>query len=368
LRPGAEDLNDVTNVKLPLNDIPLIITDGNGNGSATVVFEDDDADIIRGAALFLNAQATIFVSPMSPDSLGSSSALSARVVVPRASNNYDGDNRTDLAVFRPGATAADPSNWYVLNSRDGSFIPAAFGSRDDNVVAGDYNGDRITDYAVWRPANGTWYIADPSGVPAQNFTAVQWGISTDVPIAEDYDGDGRTDIAVFRPSQGAWYIRESSTGDPFVRQWGLAGDKLVPADYNGDGKAEVAVFRNGVWYISACAACTVRYEYFGLASDIPVPADYDGDGRIDIAVWRPSTGAWYINGSTIGFTAYQWGINGDKPLFGDYDGDGRTDISVFRPSDGNWYTRQSSNGNALARHFGLNGDLPIPSFEAKNHY
>jgi hypothetical protein len=367
LRPGAEDLTDVIQTQLPV-DVPLIITDGNGNGSATFVFQGVDADAIRDASLLLSAQATVFVSPMSPDSLRSSSALSVPVVVPRPANNYDRDNRTDLAVFRPGATADDPSNWYVQQSRDGAFLQAAFGSREDKVVVGDYNGDRTTDYSVWRPANGTWYIADPTGVPAQDFTAIQWGVSTDIPLAEDYDGDGRTDVAVFRPSQGAWYIRESSSGNPFVRQWGLAGDKPVPADYNGDGKAEVAVFRAGVWYISACVTCAVRYEYFGVASDVPVPADYDGDGRIDIAVWRPSTGIWYINGSTIGLTAYQWGSNGDKPLFGDYDGDGQTDISVFRPLDGNWYVRQSSNGSSFVRHFGQNGDLPTTSFEAKYHY
>ncbi len=67
-----------------------------------------------------------------------------------------------------------------------------------NVV--DFDGDRKTDIAVYR--NGIWYIY-PSGGGAPY--AVMWGgDSKNKPVPGDYDGDGKTDIAVYRPSTGAW--------------------------------------------------------------------------------------------------------------------------------------------------------------------
>jgi hypothetical protein len=42
-------------------------------------------------------------------------------------------------------------------------------------VPGDYNGDRRTDFAVWRPSNGTWFV--------RGIATVQWGLSTDKPVS-----------------------------------------------------------------------------------------------------------------------------------------------------------------------------------------
>ncbi|MGI8884038.1 MAG: FG-GAP repeat domain-containing protein, partial [Pyrinomonadaceae bacterium] len=53
---------------------------------------------------------------------------------------------------------------------------------------------------------------------------------------------------------------------------------------------------------------------FGLSDDKPTPADYDGDGKTDIAVFRPSTGIWYLQRSTEGFTALPFGLRDDIPI------------------------------------------------------
>ncbi len=135
--------------------------------------------------------------------------------VNRAADDFDGDGRTDISVFRPSE-----GNWYRINSADSTIAIANWGLNGDTPVAGDYDGDGRSDLAVFRPSDNTWYRIH-SG---DNTTHIQtWGLANDVPTQGDYDGDGKTDMAVFRPSDGTWYMFTSASGI-LVQPFGLNGD------------------------------------------------------------------------------------------------------------------------------------------------
>jgi myo-inositol-hexaphosphate 3-phosphohydrolase len=96
---------------------------------------------------------------------------------------------------------------------------------NDVPSQGDYDGDGRTDLAVFRPSTGTWYIVRSGN---GNITIAQWGTNGDIPVVGDYDGDGLDDIAVFRPSNGVWYRVSSSNGANVFTQFGSDGDLAVP--------------------------------------------------------------------------------------------------------------------------------------------
>jgi hypothetical protein len=337
--------------------------DGFGHASFIGEYSGAQAQAIRIHKTFRGTTTRTFGPPLQ---FGSTSEFSPRYPLIYPPFNWDDDAKTDIAVYRPN-TAGGLNFFYILNSHDNSFTAQQFGSAGDVLAIGEYNGGLIPDYAVWRPSTGYWFTANPGGDPSVNFYSFPWGLSTDKPQVGDFDGDGRNDEAVFRPSDNIWYVHESLGGGLFAQQFGLFTDQRVPADYNGDGRTDLGVYRDGIWYVSFCPGCPPIAIPFGVSTDTPTPADFDGDGIIDIAVFRPSTGIWYVQGSTVGFFARQWGRNGDVPLHGDFDGDRKSDISVWRPDDGNFYILQSGTGTPFIIHWGQNGDIPVPSFEAQFH-
>ncbi len=279
-------------------------------------------------------------------------------------SDYDGDRKSDLAVFTPstGKWAALQSSSNYMNS-----LTFTLGTSADVPVPGDYDGDGKADFAVFTPSTGKWTVAkSSSGYTATMSTT--WGVTGDLPVPGDYDGDGKTDYAVFRPSTGEWLLTLSATQMTKTIVLGGSGDKPVPGDYDGDGMTDVAIFKpsTGAWTVltSASNYASQLTGTAGTSGDQPVPGDYDGDGRLDMAVYRPTSGSWLILGSAGGYSTLRTltlGSSADVPVPSDYDGDGTTDIAIFRQSTGHWTILKSSDSSTLTSTWGTSGsDIALP--------
>lgn len=275
----------------------------------------------------------------------------------RARFDYDGDNKTDISIWRSG-----PGEWWYQRSSDGGVPAAQFGATTDKIAPADFTGDGKTDLAFFRPSTGTWYVLRSEDL---SFYGFPFGSSSDVPVPADYDGDGKADPAVFRPSSASWFILRSSNGGVTSLQFGIAGDKPVIADYDGDGKADIGIYRpnggtGGEWWIQRSTAGLFAAT-FGNSTDKTVAGDYTGDGKADCAFFRPSNGTWYVlRSEDQSFFGFPFGSSTDIPVPGDYDGDGKSDAAVFRPSGATWFINRSTAG-VLIQNFGVSTDTPVPN-------
>lgn len=296
--------------------------------------------------------------------------------------DFDGDGRSDASVVRnTGGGPTGQVTWFNLPTGGGAHTITPWGIATDFFTPGNFDGDGKTDIAVWRsgaPGAASFYILQSS---TSTLRVEQFGQSGDDPsVIGDYDGDGKDDIAVYRtdpilagPSK--WYWRTTLGGPVFGRQWGQPGDAPAPGDYDGDGKNDFAVRRNQGggqtgFHIFNTSLGNYTLTLFGAPSDLIVPGDYDGDGKTDIATVRNSGGQmlWLVLPSGGGpYIITPWGTSTtDFTAPGDYDGDGKLDRAVWRPSldplDNNFWIRRSSDAGTTKIEWGQNGDYPIANY------
>lgn len=290
---------------------------------------------------------------------------------------------------------APPIAWYTSINGTGATQVASFGdAATDFFVPNDYDGDGKTDLAVWRPGapfTAAFYILKSTDNTVRTDIFGQTG--DDPAITGDYDGDGKADTATFRcPAFGAgdgqcfFYYRPSNPAVTpagiWVVPWGFGedGDFFVsPGDFDGDGKYDFCLQRanptsttTGQFVLLKSNGFGVEYINWGSSSDFIIPGDYDGDGRSDFCVRRTISGArqHFIlerdGGGTGPLSPIPWGITGDTSAPGDYDGDGKQDLAVWRPNanaaQNFFYVLRSSDSQLVAFEWGQQNDVPPASW------
>ena len=112
----------------------------------------------------------------------------------RIATGYSGTWRTTMEMARQTLRCTETARGSFFDAlMEESQRQAGVDCRRTYQCRRDYDGDGRTDVAVYR--DGTWFILRSSG----GVIATGWGgLPQDIPVPADYDGDGKTDIAVYR--------------------------------------------------------------------------------------------------------------------------------------------------------------------------
>jgi len=301
--------------------------------------------------------------------------------------DFDADGRTDFVVLRDSNGEGTPGgfiDWYISINATYSSRFAEWGLREqDELAFGDYDGDRKTDIAVFRrDPLATFYVMRSA---TNTIYTEQLGLGTDDPVVGDYDGNGTADTAVMRHNgngTSSWYYRPNG-GSMYVTLTLNSDNSRAGGDYDGDGKYDPAAFGDGGggvgrFTILLSSTGTTSTINFGSSSNLVAPGDYDGDGKTDPCViaegatfftwsFAPSTGGFpNLEGTAI---ADSWGLTAsDLPAPGDYTGDGKYDYAIWRDDGafGEFFVMTPVTRQIYRRPWGLHLDFPAAAANVSN--
>lgn len=301
--------------------------------------------------------------------------------------DFDGDGKSDALIVRQRFVKAESAtylDWHTRRSSDGQARYQRWGGSfptisNDTPIPADFDGDGKTDIAVWRTGPGL-ASAEYHIFQSSTFThrVVPFGVPTDnIDAIGDYDGDGKADPAIYRmgatSSDPNVFIYRPSLNNPsgafYYVNWGIGQMNPLPGDYDGDGKTDFCIQLGngpdaGMLILRRSSDGGVEYIRWGLDTDRTYIGDYDGDGKDDLCLRRTVGGTyhWFIlerDGGGTGANPIIWGrpdLN-DTVVSGlDFDGDNKADIAVYRnqiAGNNTFYIRRSSDNTMQTIAWGL---------------
>jgi serralysin len=254
-----------------------------------------------------------------------SQVLCPELPVPTNLTSYDPFSVMGYPIGFPCSNQASVSD---LTPRDYQGAIRMYGEspRADRLL-GDFDGDGRTDVAMWRAGWGSVpvYFSQANG----SFNATNFSLSDNrlntfhnaVKLVADFDGDGRADILMadallpgdntityFSNGNGTFTAVENTQNADLVV---LPRGRIV-GRFNSDAQADILLWtpssanaivllsdgRNPFQVVSTVLPAGVRWINDPEANRMP--GDFDGDGLTDIAMWREgwnSTPVYFSDGA-----------------------------------------------------------------------
>lgn len=171
-------------------------------------------------------------------------------------------------------------------------------------------------------------------------------------------------------------VRYHVDGDSTINFGGMAIDdvkvtravpgRAVRADYDGDGKTDLSIFRpgSGTFWVNRSTDGPGAIQW-GASGDYAMGGDVNGDRETDLIINRPTAPTepadfWVLQTPSLSFTGYAWGVPGDKPMIRDFNGDNLDDYAVWRETDTRFYILVPGDPNPVRIfQFGSAGDKPF---------